>query len=1635
MNDRVERPRPLASAAGRAPYCTASAPLVDSDTVTANLGAIQCFSRKPNIATEGLLSVEESRSSKIRVKIRPSVFVVETDPSYTIEEVSTKKLTALLEKRVEAFCACAKTVGESAVGARSSQRRAATVPVTASALGADAVPEAAPPNDRQMLKHLMECGERATVESSISPLERVAEMLPVVINLDDWAVSREREIVVDIKGDEGVEQLLTISDINPENWEMDRATALVIDRAHCVFYARHNMLDVVLTRSHNTGLPLRQPIVFRLGGFKVWLITPLQLALPKGNLECLPPPPARGTIGDGPSGEAATTARLSRTLHQHPSLTAPQDLRDVAAQTETISGLLIPGVTRFRPAELEALRRGAEREHYFTAKCFYSKDTLSLDKFVDAEHRRWGVPSNHAQALHSPPRGSAIPSGERAAKAQASSASNDLEGIARELSAFYSSERAVTRESTATDSPGGSPGPRPTPSVSFEAPVSCFFGPEYDSVVDCIASGGDRPGLQMHLFPAALGEPNLNRTLVATPSNRVHQIHESGRFMNLPGGLVGFVPDLGADVLKWMMAGAGDPRATADLLASVLFYNNVDIAASVVSVTGSDSLADVISEFLAASVASDAPERLSSAARLVGEMAAAVAATYGVVVGRAGRDSCGSILFPSTRITDEREACGRHYKWSDPLTCVVNSHRAVMDAFLRAVRGGATVDRDDRDWSFMHDSVLRLLLEPFFEAALSSGAWAVREVRTFMKWVVDETALRYTSSQDQHAALALGQLHLDTMARLSVHWAIAQSASENSGVCTAFAGSGPFVVEPDLAPHHYRLSSAPRDILQGEDVAARLRAHLEVARRLPAEVPPSVRARAVHFSLPTAAFMGSAKDLHVAVNVVLSDAEEQGNWARKRARFGDGRPTPEAKVGVDLGAGNATVDLGRRDTLQYSGPEILRASPRYVADRGFADLRDRGLLRPSYRILCHDQDPDTKTDACRWVGRPETANRVDGVLLGMTTDGRLAHVSLRLPGSGHFAEEDSEYGSGRQPFSGVERQSKIVLQDGGVEAVLYEPLLSSLSLERAARNKRADFGAADIFGECLAPLITGRLDIFPRSTRESPLGTGSLESSAEGFDWLWRTTQKRHGVPVELERPRCSGRTEAVVSFWRRKRVVLTSEDSVVAVLRIAVSQLESRSRPLETLRGGRRPLAAPRSSPSSPSHGYILPAPADMDEPDLEPSLAEIETFLKQHMKNMLAFLVCRMTMVVSPNERRVIADVAGKVTRVVLDSFYIALDPTSALAATLVRISGEQSGVVVDSSGTYSLGATALRGAPNVFGFSGGPSTQDVREHTDNSVSRLERTLRGMSSVGTNGERSRTPPTGKERRAEGPTEWGTAEERARVHALRDENVGRSSEFTARLVGLMRDSDKGARLAREIARAAEKMPRIPPVVAESMPAPEAPTTPGRVSARACDENFSRAQELFVPVNPRHLLTDTQWIECLSAVETATRDSARAAVEFDARASQAERDLEELLREWRAAAGEVISEHAPEDLSGLKVDFFNREASRIARARALAERSKVAITTMGKVVNLEKYGLLAVARSLIDVDFYAKIPNFWQGRDWRGLLYHAVSMVSLPLEENIARGFIAASQLLALNESSLALAEAEEAARVCFRHT
>ncbi|AWM67201.1 capsid protein [White spot syndrome virus] len=1511
-----------------------------------NAGTFACYDSTLANLTEGRLG-SETENAKIRVKIHPSVFIIETNKEMTIEEISTKSLNALVEKR-----------------AREARRF--------SSLTEQKFPRGGGGCYSRKNERFIE-GEinniKLNMEETASSLERLAGLLPVVINIKDWTMHDEKEIRLDLKGNDGMEELVNISHLNQEEWEMERlSSSIVLKDAYGVFYAHHGILDIVLTTSRFTGKLLQHPVIFRLMDVKVWINTPLQIAFP----------------------DTSKNPNAKKILYQHPSLTRLRDLNDMASNSKSVSSIIIPELSKFNSTEFGM--------HYFTAQCFFGKNTNSLKDLVTRYYQlsfknkpqpKLYEPTATATAASSSSSTASLTTEQKEKIAQSilSSKGKSLGDVSSTLSKEYDENRKRTkRQKTSTDTnivPSGAP-----TSISMKNPVTCFFGPQYTSIMDCISEKTD--WIEMHLFLTSLNDAEHNKTLVVDRKSNVSEIHDSGRFLTFgQNNTTAFIPDVDIPTLKLILRDDSG-ESSAAIIASLIYYNNVNLEGREFS-NVSDAVVGLFS---------------GGSAITVGDIAREIASIYNI-----GRESnCDSILFPGEPILAGRRSYGRQYRWYDPINCVVGLYRSCLETMTRNIMRGQPVKVDETAWMYMHQQVLQVVLLPFFDCVLKSGVWAVKEARQLTDYIVREVLLKYTADPDQHKFLLFKKPVMDLIAKIVTHYAVIHSAADNGGVCLAFPRDPPFIVENDTSLRYYTLTDTPQSILNGDNVAENLKSATSVASspssssRYSSETP----IRVVNLPVPTGRFLKMNKDLELFINVPLISSKEQKQQQQQT--------TATAPFSSE------TIS---KSFLNYVPPKSLTRNVTYgqnIAEDGFLGLKNKGELVSYFKVVKNTERDDGIKDM--EIGdinnhqddtgslSSSSSSFVDGVRTSFSVDGKIEHVSAFLPGTTSQPTNLPVHAS---------KQVKYSVKELGMETVFFEPLLSSAVLYEASKTKSTQhLSPMRIYKECVSPLSTGRIDIFP-----SKVGT----VAGTGFEFIWKVLQYDTGLPTTLERLSPKIPSVPISGEDSKMEVIAESGKGVQNIIAIAADQLRGSN---NIVGGGTRRAIQQQQQQQQQETQAVVPVnvPARF-----EPTFTEIELFLQNKFRNVIATIISRMMMLVSNEEMKIIKEVCEHVSHIMVDGLYVALDPRKAIEEILERITAEQNGITIDtgnggygslryaSSGRLFINDEASEEAAAAIGGGGALGT-GRRVPVE-----LRSILDKLNTIGSTTQQQQQ----QQRQQRQANNNNTVPEDIKVHNEQMQKIRDSSLFTSKLLNYIRDDGRKDRIKTNISETLKKYSRIPSYFIASKAQKPIPWkhTKDNINLNKIPEdlNFSPAQNLFVPVNPRHILTDMQWLNCISIIETATRDSAIVMQSFQEQADKTTTQLEELLSQWNNIVSQVTDEKSPAYVSSVKLEWLNNEASRIAAIRENSEKSKIVMGVQGKIVNIDELGIVAVARSIVDVDFYIKMPNVWASRDWKNLIYYAVNIAATPLINNISRGIMAASQTSVLYDSSLALIAAEQATR------
>ena len=205
-----------------------------------------------------------------------------------------------------------------------------------------------------------------------------------------------------------------------------------------------------------------------------------------------------------------------------------------------------------------------------------------------------------------------------------------------------------------------------------------------------------------------------------------------------------------------------------------------------------------------------------------------------------------------------------------------------------------------------------------------------------------------------------------------------------------------------------------------------------------------------------------------------------------------------------------------------------------------------------------------------------------------------------------------------------------------------------------------------------------------------------------------------------------------------------------------------------------------------------------------------------------------------------------------------------------------------------------------------------------------------------------------------------------------------------------------------------QKRQMFPRFVLNDMPKPG----PGK--------DFTNGQILYVPVNPRDILTDIQWLDVMSAVEYGTRDNINALSSLSSEQNAIDIKLRKLLTDWKdkvSSTGECNTE--------LVISEFERQVANLAEMSNIVAANKGFMSGHYTALTIDRYNMIALCRSIVDVKFLIKIPNVWIRSDWRGVVETAVDLAFMALKENISKGIMVASRVSLFQEAPESIASAE----------
>ncbi|KAK8377996.1 hypothetical protein O3P69_018726 [Scylla paramamosain] len=105
---------------------------------------------------------------------------------------------------------------------------------------------------------------------------------------------------------------------------------------------------------------------------------------------------------------------------------------------------------------------------------------------------------------------------------------------------------------------------------------------------------------------------------------------------------------------------------------------------------------------------------------------------------------------------------------------------------------------------------------------------------------------------------------------------------------------------------------------------------------------------------------------------------------------------------------------------------------------------------------------------------------------------------------------------------------------------------------------------------------------------------------------------------------------------------------------------------------------------------------------------------------------------------------------------------------------------------------------------------------------------------------------------------------------------------------------------------------------------------------------------------------------------------------------------------------------------------FERQMAILAEMSNIMAANKGFVSVHYTALTIDRYNMIALCRSSVDVKFLIKILNVWIKSDWRGVMETAIDLVFMALKENISTGIMVALRVSLLQEAPESIAFAEQ---------
>nr|BDT63243.1 MAG: wsv289-like protein [Hemigrapsus takanoi nimavirus]GBG35329.1 wsv289-like protein [Hemigrapsus takanoi nimavirus] len=1360
--------------------------------------------------------------------------------------------------------------------------------------------------------------ELVVTKDTIKNLKNVSKNLPIVLEIEkeEWETRRGEVLSFMMSGKKygnSISELIDFTHIDTEGWEDERINALMLDgQSFGVFYARLGFTDVVYyPRNRNF-----RNVIFRLKDTKVSFVDGLKIHSYRTKRK-----KKKRKIDDDEEDDEDTTLLI--TGERHPSLFKIKELEeaDPSRSSDSISAYFIPGLTNTKQY------RDLPRRHYFTGKCIISK--LSHDELLNVEtekppeekeeNREKDIKeesNGESSEQKEENRGNPREEIETALFAtSAKSKSKSLRQLAKMVDDTYASNNKKLK--TILQPPKGEDRHYHTlsdyecavMSSNKALPVSCFLtNGNYIHVNEAVANRDVQ--VSVVLIKKKEKDRKLFTVAVDQLSTSIIPMHSSGRFVG--GGGKGFVPDVDLITLNMLLASSseGDEVSltnTARFIANVLYDNNYGGGSSFVM-----DLLSVVSEKIGSPTVQQ---------RLASKVAEAVNKRF---------DMKDDVLFMDKARLEAKRAGGRSYEWYRPITLPILMFTNALQQQNVETRSIASITDG--------------LLTNFIDAVVSSGAWAVSEVRRLLNKDIADSFLYKLID----VTPIVGR-HL-----LAIYFI--NEASSNMGVCsvssrqtskesTCFDERTDFLIEPGLPFSKHVLSDTPSILFNPDNYNDRnisdvlLGVLQDIANKKREDAAASAISRAENLS----------KDALFSILVPGNFYKTCGNVTIIIKDPSDGKRRNPKRVIDNTGTGAAVGS-----SWVYFAPRVLTIE--YNNDDGFKTLLDNNDLSSLLNKI------DNKKRTASFVGaagvpQPSIAHNVGQTFLSGRD--KLEHIVVSLPG---FGTEDlmTAVGAKTSYFQITDATDK-------AEAVFWDPLISIASLREAAETKFIKDPTDTMLKKTFNILNDGKIEINANGV------------SSPGFAWLWKRFDRTSSSSSseESEEVKTATEREEDEEDARKKNMLK------FFATRFGPSKaLNRRQNEFNRLDSGRRPIQQRRNVSSTSSSSF---------EPAEKASVADTKAFLQQDLPIVLTLLLTRIMVVVSKNELPFIKKISGNVAKTMLNSLQVALDPARNLEDVMNRVvvDGNGNGVFIDSRGMFKpmseLGSAENGSNNNVLATTMGMAALTTK---DGNLSSLLNRLNNNKSTRGGGVRGVAPSSSS-------SSFGLN--------------SRSIDLSTRLIDLVQNNKRNVRTIQNERLQEQKNQMFPRFVLNDMPKPG----PGK--------DFTSGQILYVPVNPRDILTDIQWLDVMSAVEYGTRDSISALSSLSLEQRTIDDKLRTLLSKWK----DMVVNNTNGWNTELVIGEFERQAANLAEMSNIVAANKGFVSGHYIPLTIDRYNMIALCRSIVDVKFLIKIPNVWIRSDWRGVVETAIDLAFMALKENISRGIMVASRVSLFQEAPESIASAE----------